>query len=465
MVVAGGHRPLVRLRQQRLPPLSNMHTSATCSDSVKLMKTAWVGAQGETERALWSTVLQKAAVELTERAREISEAVTLYTKDRLPDLFDNAEALEANRASTEASIRGFAEVLRSGADPVNAVKLGSATLDYALDGAQHGVALSQLLRSYRLAHAATTQHMNAILAKYAVDAEELNLASQLCSAWMFAYVDVALGLVEDAYAAERERWLRSTAATQAETINTILSGQPIDVDVASRRLRHELRRVHLVAIAWVDVHEEGRNTFTLLEAAIRDIAAAIGSQRPLVHPLGTLSVAAWISTNSDVPSRVLDELRFRTATAPGVRVAIGEPARGVGGFRASHLEALDAQRIARLAGRREGSITRFSEISLRALATANIDQARAFVARELGALAAGDDTTLRLAATVRTFLDENGSRGRTAKRLSIHENTVTYRLRQAEELLGRSVDKRTLELRVALALADLIDETPAHGAR
>ena len=64
---------------------------------------------------------------------------------------------------------------------------------------------------------------------------------------------------------------------------------------------------------------------------------------------------------------------------------------------------------------------------------------------------------------MRTYLDENGSRGRTAKRLSIHENTVSYRLRQAEELLGRSVDKRTLELRVALALADLVAETPADG--
>jgi hypothetical protein len=436
-----------------------MHTSATCSDSVKLMEPAWVGAQGESERALWCTVVQKAAVELTERAREISEAVTVYTSERLPDLFDNPEALEANRASTETSIRDFAEVLRSGADPMKAVKLGSATLDYALDGAQHGVALSQLLRSYRLGHAATTQHMNAILAKYAVDAEELNLASQLCSAWMFAYVDIALGLVEDAYATERERWLRSAAATQAETINTILSGQPIDVDVAGRRLRHELRRVHLAAIAWLDVHEEGRNTFTLLEAAIRDIAAAIGSQRPLVQPLGTLSVAAWVSTSSPVPSRVLDELRFRSATAPGVRVAIGEPARDIAGFRTSHAEAVEAQRIARLSGRREGSITRYSDIALRALATANFDQARDFVARELGALASADETTRRLAATVRTYLDENGSRGRTAKRLSIHENTVTYRLRQAEELLGRSVEKRTLELRVALALAELVDAT------
>jgi DNA-binding PucR family transcriptional regulator len=206
----------------------------------------------------------------------------------------------------------------------------------------------------------------------------------------------------------------------------------------------------------VEAHEEGRNTLTLLEAAIRDIAATIGSQRPLVHPLGTLSVAAWVTTNSAVPSPVLDELRFRTATAPGVRVAIGEPASGMKGFRDSHLQAVEAERIARLAGRREGSVTRFHDISLRSLTTANLEQAHSFVATELGSLGAADETTRRLAATVRTFLDENRNRGRTAKRLHVHENTVAYRLRQAEELLGRSLETRTLELRVALALADIV---------
>ena len=424
------------------------------------MEPAWVGAQGEAERRLWATVVQKAAVELIERAREISDAVVAYVGERLPDLLNNPEALEANRASTEASIRDFAEVMLSGADPVEAVKLPSATLDYALDGAQHGVLLTALMRSYRLAHAATAQHLKAILARHATDADELSLATDLCSAWLFAYVDTALCLVEEFYTTERERWLRSAAASQAETISTILSGQPIDINVASRRLRHDLARVHVAAIAWVESHEEGRNTLAVLEAAIRDIAAAIGSQRPLVHPLGTLSVAAWISTTSAAPSRVLDELRFRTATAPGVRVAIGEPTPGIKGFRDSHVEAVEAERVARLCGRREGSVTRYHDISLRSLTTANLEQARTFVACELGSLGAADETTRRLAATVRTYLDENRSRVRTAKRLHVHENTVAYRLRQAEGLLGRSLDTRTLELRVALALADIVSTSP-----
>lgn len=428
------------------------------------MEPAWTGAQGDDQRRVWAAVLRPAAAELAERAGEISAAVNDYTSERLPDLLVNEEALEVNRASTEASICDFAEVLLSGADPVQAARLLSPTLAYAQDGAQHGVPLTTLMRSYRLAHAATSRHFNAILETHADTAEELNLASELGSAWMFAYVDAALCLVEEVYTAERDRWLRSAAASQAETVGAILAGQPIDIDVATRRLRHEVRRVHVAAIAWLESHEEGRNTQAVLEAAIRDIAAAIGNQKPLVHPLGILSAAAWISSHSDIPSKILDELRFRTANAPGVRVAIGEPARDIAGFRASHFEALEAQRIARLAGRPVGSVTRYNNVSLRAIATVDVEQSRVFVQRELGRLGSTDETTRRLAATLRAYLDENCSRGRTAKRLHVHENTVAYRIRQAEELLGRSLEKRTLELRAALALAELVAEPSDSGA-
>jgi DNA-binding PucR family transcriptional regulator len=434
------------------------HCATVRGVTVQCMQPAWEGAQRDDERRIWATVLRPAATELAERAAEIAAAVNAYTSERLPDLLSNPEALEVNRASTEASIRDFAEVLLAGADPTEAVRLTPPTLAYAQDGAQHGTPLTTLMRSYRLAHAATSQHFHAILEAHAGNAGDLNLAAELGSAWMFAYVDAALCLVEQVYTAERDRWMRSAAASQAETIRTILAGEPIDSDVATRRLRHEVDRVHVAAIAWLDAHEEGRNTQAMLEAAIRDLAVAIGNQKPLVHPLGILSVAAWISSHSDVPSKVLDELRFRTATAPGVRVAVGEPARGLAGFRTSHVEALEAQRVAVLAGRPAGSVTRYNSISLRAIATVDMDQSRAFVRRELGRLGAGDETTRRLAATLRTYLDENCSRGRTAKRLHIHENTVAYRIRQAEEILGRSLEKRTLELRAALSLVDLVAE-------
>ena len=71
------------------------------------MKPARVSAQGDDERRLWLTVLRPAAIELAERATELSDVVPAYTKERLPYRLDNVEALEANRAD-------FAEVLSSG---------------------------------------------------------------------------------------------------------------------------------------------------------------------------------------------------------------------------------------------------------------------------------------------------------------------------------------------------------------
>ena len=405
----------------------------------------------EFDQRVWATVVRTAVHDMLARVHEISTAVTSEVAARLPDLLDSPEAVEANRASTEASIRDFAERMLASSDPT---ELPCATHDYAVDGARRGVPLTMLMRSYRIAHAATANELAAILMRNATDPAELSRAGELCSTAMFHYVDTALCLAEAEYNNEREQWIRSAAAQRAETIDTILSGKPIDIDTASRRLRHDLRRVHVSAIAWLADHVDGRDPFTVLGAAIRDISAAIGCQHPLIHARGTLSIAAWISTNTEVPSRVLDDLRFRSALAPGVRVAIGEPGRAITGFVDSQTEALEAARVARLLNRPEGSITRFNDVALLALATTDLSRTSRFVERELGPLAGADEATRRLTTTVRTYLDESGSRARTAKRLHVHENTVAYRLRRAEELLGRPLDNRTLELRMALVLAD-----------
>ena len=367
------------------------------------------------------------------------------------------ESFEANRASTEASILGFAQVLEQGADPA-ATSLGAATLAYTQEGAQRGIPLTTLIRSYRLGHAAAWEGVTPLIAAHAGDPEQRAIATELCSAWLFAYIDAALCLAEDFYSAERERWVRSTAATRAETIDTILAGEPIDAALASRRLGYELDRQHTAVIAWLPAQEEGRDTHAAMEAAIAAVGDRLGATAPLVHPLGILSIAAWIGTRDAVSPRLLDDVRFDMRAAPGVRIATGEPGRGIAGFRRSHSEAVHARRVAELAARPAGTVTRYARVGLAAMATGDLDQARTFVHRELHGLADDDDLSTRLTATLRTYLDEQSSRSRTAKRLGIHENTVSYRIRQAEEILGRSVDQRTLELRVALALANLVRE-------
>ena len=76
----------------------------------------------------------------------------------------------------------------------------------------------------------------------------------------------------------------------------------------------------------------------------------------------------------------------------------------------------------------------------------------AFVKRILGPLAANDAATDRIAVTLAVYLEENRSPAKAAQRLMVHPNTVSYRIHQAEELLGRPIAANIRDLSVALAL-------------
>jgi len=92
------------------------------------------------------------------------------------------------------------------------------------------------------------------------------------------------------------------------------------------------------------------------------------------------------------------------------------------------------------------------------LASADLEAAREFVECELRGLAAEDDQTRRVAATLRVFLEEGTQRRRTAARLGIHANTVALRLRSAEELLERPATARIPETLLALTLLRVVHD-------
>jgi DNA-binding PucR family transcriptional regulator len=117
---------------------------------------------------------------------------------------------------------------------------------------------------------------------------------------------------------------------------------------------------------------------------------------------------------------------------------------------------MHARRVAQRAKKRSGSLTRYSRVALASLASADLEEARWLVERELGPLACDDDDMLRLAATLRVYFEEGSSLERAARRLGVHKNTVNNRVRRARELLGPSLDERPLEVQVALVLSRLV---------
>jgi DNA-binding PucR family transcriptional regulator len=80
----------------------------------------------------------------------------------------------------------------------------------------------------------------------------------------------------------------------------------------------------------------------------------------------------------------------------------------------------------------------------------SIDLLRDWVIETLGALADNDDHNARLRGTLAAFLQENGSYKATAERLTVHKNTVQYRIRKAEESLGHPVGENRLNVELAL---------------
>lgn len=405
----------------------------------------WAELDRPDSRTAWAQVAPPLAARLRAGAGELALAMRERIRSELPELFATPDEEEINRASNESNLLLVADLLEAGADPA-AARLPTPTRAYAEFGADHDTPMAGLLRAYRLGHAFAWEVTLAALTELIEDKAEFAVAAGLLSTWLHAYADAIVCQVEEVYATERERWLRSSSALRAELVRSIIDGVAVDRTSASRRLGYELDRCHVCVIASVAEADGGGNLLVEGEAAIVAIAAAADCPPPLLHPLGLAATAGWLSGRD----RSAGERIAAAAVVDSwsLRIAVGEPGEGLDGFRRTYREATEARRVA---GDRP---TRYGDVALRALATVDSTQAGEFVRERLGPLLDPEQASARLAETLAAFLDEGGSPGRAAGRLGVHENTVRYRLRQIEDLLGRPIGPGDLELRVALELAD-----------
>ncbi|HWH20514.1 MAG TPA: helix-turn-helix domain-containing protein, partial [Solirubrobacterales bacterium] len=192
--------------------------------------------------------------------------------------------------------------------------------------------------------------------------------------------------------------------------------------------------------------------FAAMERAAAAIAESLGAGAPLTVAEGR-HLACWAGRR-EPPD--LARLRLPKSVAGSLSVAAGTPAHGVEGFVLSHREALVARRVAQLRGDGDAARAAYPDLALEALLVEDPEAARRFAERELGPLSARDDATVRITSTLAIFLEEGGSFVRAARRLGVHTNTVTYRVRRAEAELGHPVTDRPLELAVALRLSHLL---------
>lgn len=338
--------------------------------------------------------------------------------------------------------------------PTREIALPAEALALARTFALRGASSELLLRLYRLGHGRVFREWMRALRAEEPPPELMDELMGRSLDLSFAYVDSISIQIAESYAEERGRFVRSADAARAETARAIVAGESVDVDAASRGLGYELRRWHVGAVLWAPPGDEAENPFGRIERLAMDLAGVLGAAKPLFVPAGGRLMWAWCGVAQPPSRETLDGLTRRLpAGREGLHAALGNPGEGLAGFANTHAEALESRRVATL-GRAPARVTLYGDVELISLLTGDVDRARRFIEAELGALAADDDATLRLRATLRAYLDEGSSLVATARRLGIHENTVKYRVRRSEEALGHPAAERPLTLAAALLLAE-----------
>ena len=137
-----------------------------------------------------------------------------------------------------------------------------------------------------------------------------------------------------------------------------------------------------------------------------------------------------------------------------VTVALGGAARGVSELARSYGQARRTVEAARRLGR-VGRVLRFDDLGVHRLLlqVPDPEDPRAFAREVLGRLATDrSERTVELLRTLARYFRCDSSPQRTAKALSVHPNTVGYRLRRAEELSGLSLENYRDRLAAQVAL-------------
>jgi DNA-binding PucR family transcriptional regulator len=371
----------------------------------------------------------------------------------LPELAADRLLVSEMHASTKAQFQVFLSLLQRERQEL---LLPPQAVDLAISIARRQLELDVLLKIYRVGAEAVWGYFTQVAA--AVPEDGPDRADVLIYLWDHGgtWINLAVEQLIVVYSEEREATVQGKMARRTELVHAILRGDPVSADAAANELGHQLRNHQTGLVLWVD-DGASPDAVAPLNNLAATLASAVGAARPLTVPAGGREVWAWLATRAEPD---LTELREVVAGQPGdnvVRVAIGVPAPGVEGFRHSHREAVDAQRVA-VAGRSREAFTSYADVELVALVGGNEPGVGALVARELGPLAADEKGLDRVRETVAAYLAHGGSVEATASTLIVHKNTIRYRLAQAEELIGHPLSERRTELALALRCLD------AYGA-
>lgn len=352
-----------------------------------------------------------------------------------PAVGEDPVLAEATRRSIRSSLMHWAAANVSNPGAPVPANLGPEPLSIARDMARRGLEPF----TFRPAQRVGWQLWMEIAFALTSDPDELRELFEVSFRSISDFIDATSAGIADQMRQEREELTRGTHAERREVTALILDGALISRQRAEARLGYALNRVHTGAVIWSD---DPDGDFSQLDRVAEAFGHAAGFARPLTVIASAATRWVW------VPDATLDVERVHQAVGgtPGVRIAIGTEAKGVEGFRRSHLEALTTQRMVAVLHSQQ-RVAFFADVQLIALITQNPEAADDFIKNTLGDF---ESASPELHKTVLTYVSAQCSIGRTTKLLYAHRNTLLRRLERAQQLLPRPLEDSSVHVAVAL---------------
>ncbi|MFK0284117.1 PucR family transcriptional regulator [Streptomyces sp. NPDC090499] len=335
----------------------------------------------------------------------------------------------------------------------------SAADEYARRLAQRDISVNALIRAYRIGHWRFLQWCLDELARRGADDVVSAAANRHMLKVSFGYIDSITEHVIEVHRRERERWLLSRHAVRAARVRAVLAEEEVDLDAADTALGYRLRQHHLGLVAWLPELTDGGAGLVRLDRLTHRIAKELGCPAsPLFIPRDEALAWAWLPFGAHGEASWERLSGAVESGEPAAQVCAGSVQSGVEGFRGTNREALRAQELATAAspGRR---FTAYAQVAPVALMCRNLPDLRTWVGRVLGPLAVDDDQCAQLRQTLHDFLATGGNYTATASNEILHKNTVHYRIRKAERIMGRPVRAGHADLEVALLAVEYLGST------
>jgi DNA-binding PucR family transcriptional regulator len=400
------------------------------------------------------------AVRMNERLPELASDIHLFVEDAIPQLSGDPLTVELLSGSAKGNVDTLLRALRYHI-PVEKVEAPNAALEHARRLAQHGVPVTALVRSYRLGQ----RRMNELVFD-AVRMTDMPQPARVAvleeiSATLFEYIDWISQQVETVYEEERDRWLEAQNSVRAVRVRELLAGKKtIDVDAAITSIRYPLRWHHLAVVMWYPDAGADEDELPRLQRFLPQLSQAAGAAaNPLFVAENRVVGWGWLPYKAPTADVVTKVREFAVGRRDSPSIAIGTTAAGVEGFRRSHRQAQAARSVAIARRPRGPTVLAATDpgLSVAALLADDIGDAREWVAEVLGDLAGDNENDARLRETLRVFLRCGSSYKLAADELTLHFNTVKYRVGRAVARRGRAIDEDRLDVELALLVCQWYD--------